>query len=179
MKRSELMQRVIGLEAVAAAGRAALKAEAEAEYDGNGTVPSWKSAGVSVTGSQRHDRCEVVDQDALMAYLVEHYPQMVHTVVVPRDPKVVAALLAEVAESGPAPDPETGVRPVLKPDDMAPNAAGIPGVVFVAGGAFHTITMTVDSTTRRVLKAAALRYLTGEEDAFDLEQLFRPQYSKG
>lgn len=173
-----MVRQVVALEALTAEMRAALKAEAQEEHEGNGTVPTWKLPdGTSVVGSQHADRCEVTDQDAFMAWLVEHMPQLVHTVVVARDPKVVAAVLADVAKSGPRPDPETGERPELKPDEQADNAADIPGVAFVQGGAFKTITILADSGVKRRLKLLARDYLAGIADGFDLGRIFRNDYA--
>lgn len=174
-----MVRELAALEALAGAMRDALKDEARGEYEGNGTAPSWRLAdGSLVTGSVHNDRCEVANQDAFMAWLVEHMPQLVHMVVVPRDPKVVAAFLAEVAESGPRPDPETGERPDLEPGDQADNAADIPGVTFVKGGLFKTVTVTIDPGSKRRLKAAALAYLAGGEDGLDLRRLFRSDYAE-
>lgn len=178
MNRADMIRQLAALEALAGAMREALKEEAAAEHADNGTTPSWRTAdGTLVVGSVHGDRCEVTDQDALMAWLVEQYPQMVHTVVVPRDPKVVAALLADVAASGPRPDPVTGERPALQPGEQAANAADIPGVVYVQGGLFKTITVTVESTAKRRLKTEARDYLAGISDGFDLGRLFRSDYA--
>lgn|SRR6185436_7556883 len=173
-----MVRQLAALEALAGAMREALKDEARSEFEGNGTAPSWRLPdGSLVVGSVHGDRCEVTDADAFMAWLVEHMPQVVHTVVVPRDPKVVTAFLAEVAESGPRPDPTTGERPDLEPGDQGDNAADIPGVVFVKGGLFKTITVTVEPTAKRKLKAAAQAYLAGATDGLDLGGLFRSDYT--
>lgn len=175
MNRAEMLRELAALEALAGAMRAALKDEAAAEFAGNGQVPSWKSPdGTTAVGSMHQDRCEVVDPDAFMAWMVEHMPQMVHTVVVPRDPKVVAAYLADVAESGPNIDPDTGRRPVLKPGETGPNAAGIPGVVYVQGGSYKTVSITFPPAVKRRLTEAAVAYLaSGDEGISDLVGLFR------
>jgi len=174
-----MIRQLVALETLAGVMRDALKAEAQAEHDDNGTAASWRTTdGTLVTGSMHADRCEVTDQDAFMAWLVEQYPQMVHTVVVPRDPKVVAALLADVATSGPRPDPSTGERPELEPGEATDNAADIPGVAFVRGGTFKTITVVPDAGAKRRLKTQARDYLAGVADGFDLKRLFRSDYDQ-
>lgn len=177
MNRIQKLRALAALEAAAGAIRTALKAEAATAYAEDGMVPSWSSkTGISAGGSITNDRCEIDDPDDFMAWLVEHKPQLVHTVVVPRDPKVVAAFLAELAESGPRPDPKTGKQPPLDAGDAWPNAAEVPGVMFVKGGLFGTLSVRVDSDVKKRLAAWAHAWAeldgTGQLDLAIFERLY-------
>jgi hypothetical protein len=157
MNRVDRMRFLAALEAAAGIIRAGLKKEAADEHAREGVSPSWTAEGVTVSGSQSHDHAEVEDNDELMAYLVAEHPEMITTVVVPRNPEHLKAWLAEKAKGGPVPS----ALGKLAPGQSAPLAAAIPGVVFVRGGVFGSISVRVDSAVKRTLAAEAQRAVAG------------------
>jgi hypothetical protein len=158
MNRGDRIRLLAALDAMAGAIRLGLKAEAAEEYDREGMTPTWKAEGVTVSSSQSHDHAEIVDMDELMAYLVAEHPEMVMTVVVPRNPDHLKAWLNERAAEGPI----ASRAATLKPGESAPLAAAIPGAVFVRGGVFGTISVKVDSGVKRDLSKRATALLAGE-----------------
>jgi hypothetical protein len=158
VNRIERLQLLAALDALSGEIRSGLKAEAAAEHERERMAPTWKAEGVTAAGSQSHDHAEVVDRDELMAYLVAEHPEMIMTVVVPRNPEHLKDWLNARAEEGPI----ASAVGKLAPGESAPLAAAIPGVVFVRGGVFGTISVTVDKTVKRELAARARLLLAGE-----------------
>lgn len=178
MNRVEKLRALAAFEAAAGAIRAELKEEAAALHTKDGVVPSWKTTdGTTAVSSVRHDRVEVIDPDEFLAWLVEHRPHMVKSVVVPISPDSVKRLLADFAEDGPMRDPETGAVPVLKPGETAQPAVDVPGLEFVKGGAFNTVTITFDAQAKKRVAAAARAWLEQSGGGpLDLERLFQSVY---
>jgi hypothetical protein len=158
VNRADRIRLLAALDAIAGQIRTGLKAEAADEHAREGMAPSWKAEGVTVSGSQSHDHAEIVDQDELMSYLLEEHPEWVTTVVVPRNPEHLKAWLAEQAKLGPI----ESMRGKLGPGDDAPLAAAIPGVVFVRGGVFGSISVKVDTTVKRELAERARQALAAD-----------------
>jgi hypothetical protein len=168
MNRADRIRLLAALEAAAGTIRTGLKAEAAAEHGKEGMAPSWTAEGVTVSGSQSHDHHEVIDNDELMAYLVAEHPEMVMSVVVPRNPEHLKGWLEEKAKEGPI----ASMRGKLKPGESAPLAAAIPGVVFVRGGVFGSISVRVDSGVKRELAARAKAALE-QDSSTELASIFQ------
>lgn len=158
MNRADRMRLLAALEATAGVIRSELKAEAAATFAQDGMAPSWAAEGVTVTGSLIHDCLEVVDEDELMAFLVKEHPDWVMTVVVPRNPDHLRKWLKEQAALGPI-DSAVGK---LKPGQHAAGKAAIPGTVWVKGGGFKTVSVTVEASTKKRLAELAKQALEGE-----------------
>lgn len=167
MKRADKLRLLAVAEAVAGAIRKELKTDAEKSFVDDGVSASWSSDGVSCVGSRTHDRVEVADQDELMCYLVKHHPEWVTTVVVPRNPEHLKTWLADLAKAG----PEGGVWPE-QPGGSAPVAGDVPGLVFIRGGQFKTVSVSVDGTAKRELAKLATVSLAGGLIPADLDALF-------
>lgn len=170
MNRADRVRLLAAVEAIAGAVRQELKAEAAEEHERNGMTASWTAEGVTVSGSQSHDHHEVTDNDELMAYLVAEHPEMIMTIVVPRNPEHLKTWLAQQAAQGPI----ASMTEKLKPGESAPLAAAIPGVVFVRGGVFNTVSVKVDGSVKRELSARAKEALKeGLDSSRELSWLFR------
>ncbi len=154
-------------EAVAGQVRKRLKDDAEKSFTGDGVSVSWNADGVSCVGSRTHDRVEVADQDDFMEWMVAEHPEWVQMIVVPRNPEHVKAWLADLAKAG----PEGGIYP-KDAGGTAPVAGDIPGLVWVRGGQFKTVSITVDGTAKRELGKLAAKSLDGGTLPADLDALF-------
>lgn len=182
MNRVDRLRALAALEAAAGELRAALKAEAAAAFVDDGVVVSWRTVdGTLASGSMSHDRCEVADHDEFLAWLVEHHPQLVHTVVEIRNPDVVKKMLEGWAKLGPGLDgrsPAAAPRPpALSPGESWSTAAKIPGVVFVQGGLFGTLSITTDRGLKKRLAGAARAWVSGAASGtLDLAALVRSSY---
>lgn len=214
MNTLQKLRALAALEAAAAALRTDLKATAASTFETDGVGVSWKTAdGTSAVSSVTHDRCEIADQDEFMTWLVEHYPQLVHTVVEIRNPDVVKAMMTAWAKEGPGLGPDlecgcpaicpqcgadTGAGPgqceacdehrtehgvrkravarLLPGDSWAP-AVDVPGIVFVKGGAFGTLSVTIDRSLKRGLASAARAWMAGTRSSvFDVEAIVADAY---
>lgn len=182
MNRVDKLRALAALEAAAGEIRAALKADAAAAFVDDGVVVSWRTIdGTLATGSMSHDRCEIADRDEFLAWLVQEFPQLVHTVVDIRNPDVVKKMLEGWAQQGPgldggspAVDPQP---PELSPGESWSTAAKIPGVVFVKGGMFGTLSITVDRAVKKRLASAARAWVLGVRPGpLDLTELVRTAY---
>lgn len=214
MNTLQKLRALAALEAAAAALRVDLKATAASTFEADGAAVSWATTdGTKAVTSVTHDRCEVADQDEFMTWLVERYPQLVHTVVEIRNPDVVKTLMAGWAKEGPglgldlecgcpATCPECkddmginapGCKPCwdhagdhgprkravvrLSPGESWATAADVPGVVFVKGGTFGTLSVTIDRSLKRGLASAARAWVAGTRSSvFDVEAIMADVY---
>lgn len=151
MNRADRLRLLAVAEAVAAELRKGLKAEAVKEFE-EGVTVSWNAEGVSAVASRTHDGVEVVDNDELMAWLVENRPEWVKLVVVPHNPKQVREWLATLARE--------------------PDLGKVPGVVLRRGGEFNALSITVDPAVKRSLAALSAHALEGGGIPDDLAAVF-------
>lgn len=138
MNRAEVVRGIAACEAMAKRLRAKLTAEAETEFVNEGMVPSWKLAGITVSGSLTHPSVAITDEAAFLAWASERYPTEVETVAVTR---VRAAwqgpFLEGVAGRGNPPCDAQGEE--------------IPGLEWRPGGSFGGISVRVDPEIKAVI----------------------------
>lgn len=148
MNRAEIARGIAACEAMAKKLRAALTADAQAEYDEQGTVPTWKLPGITVVGATAHPSVAIVDENAFLAWVAERYPTEVEKVVITRvRPAWQGPFLTAVAERGDPPcDTEGEV---------------IPGLEWRPGGGFDGIALRVDRDTKAALAGYADEIVAG------------------
>ena len=174
MSRADLVARLIAYEAAARQIKAALKAEGALEHEQNGSTPTWRLAFATASGSETHDRIDVTDLEKLMDYLGKRYPTEVatRTVRVVRNQEWLTQLRerlailhrADLDEIAGQERAEDAPPPLIRDDE----GAEVPGVTFVAGGDFLTVSVTPAMSARHHALAAARRgVLTGDWSALD------------
>lgn len=155
--------RYLAHKAAAAAFRAALEADARAEYEEQGTAPTWRVPFATVPTSVEHDGVEVVDETKVIEYLKRKHPGEVKTVVVVRNPTWLGNLLATAAERGLTSLIETDeIDKLSNPKIVDEDGEEIPGVAWRPGGAFKSISVTPTDRMRRELAKMAKLYANGE-----------------
>lgn len=165
MNRADLVRRLAAHKAAAAALEDALKRDARAEYEEQGTAPTWRLDGARVQVSLSTDRCVVADEETFMDWFAALLPDEVvtSTVRVVRNPAVLKQFLENIAAHGPVPDGETPRD--LSPGDTTEAADGagqvVPGLRWVKGGEYVATSIYVDPTVKRRLAASAARYVEG------------------
>lgn len=150
MNRAETARAIAACEAMAKKLRAALTADAQAEFDAQGTVPTWKLPGVGITvvGSTAHPSVAIVDEAAFLAWVAQRYPTEVEEVVITRArPAWQGAFLTAVAERGDPPSDDEGTV--------------IPGLEWRPGGGFDGIALRVDRDTKAALAGYADEIVAG------------------
>lgn len=161
MSRASLALRLLVAEATVKAARAALRAEGELEHTENRSVPTWRMSFATVAGSETRDHAEVTDPKAFLGYLIGRYPTEVtqRTVTEVRNPEWLAQLLDRLAVAG----------PVNEAGDVTDDEhTVIPGVKFVPGGRFVTVSVTPKPPARvRLAKAARRAVETGDWSEID------------
>lgn len=127
--------------------RAALTADAESEYREQGTVPTWRLPGITVTGSTAHPTVAITNEATFVAWVAHRYPTEVETVVITRArPAWQKRFLDEVATRGAACDDQ---------------GEEVPGLEWRPGGGFGGITLRVDSTTKALIREHADEIVAG------------------
>lgn len=140
MNRAEIARAIAACEALAKTLRRKLITEAEAEYIGEGMVPSWKLPGITVSGSTTNPSVVVVDEPAFLAWVAERYPTEVETIRRVR-PAWQGRFLDGVVERGNPP--------------CDPQGEEIPGLEWRAGGTFNGISMRVNAATKALIASHA------------------------
>lgn len=140
LNRATVVRGIVACEAIAKRLRAHLAAEAAADMEKNGTVPSWRLAGVNVVGSTTHDSVAVADEAAFLDWVAERYPTEVETVRRVR-PAWLPRFLAEVKARGNPPCDAEGEE--------------VPGLEWRPGGEFNTLTYKVDGEVKALVAAHA------------------------
>lgn len=148
MNRADIARGIAACEAMARQLRAALVADAEAEYREQGTVPTWRLPGITVSGSTTNPTVAITDEAAFLAWVAERYPTEVEQVTITR---VRAAwqdrFLKEVIARGePACDE---------------NGEVVPGLQWRPGGGFGGISLRVDAETKAFIREHAEQIVAG------------------
>lgn len=137
MNRADAARMVVLLEEALRELREGMTADAKAEYLEQGTAPTWRMPGITVTTAITHPSVRVADDKALLAYVARRYPTEVETIRRVRG-AFLADLLARLAQAGePLADDEGTV---------------IPGLEYVAGGEFRAISVRVEPGLRARLR---------------------------
>lgn len=148
MNRRETVQALAACDALAAELRKKLRAEAEVEYRDQGCAPTWRMPGFTVTSSVTHNGVAVDDQAAFVAYVAEAYPTEVETVTVTRvRPAWQERFLKDVVGRG---------EPPCDADGRV-----IPGLRFVPGGEFKSVSVTPAPATKDELRFTARQIASG------------------
>ena len=148
MNRAELVRAIAACDALGEELRRTLRADAEAEYIEQGTAPTWRVPGVTVSTAVTRDRVDVVDEHALIEYVADRCPTEVVTVRQVR-PAFLRALIADVSARG--------VDPPCDVDGRV-----VPGLVWRRGGEFRSVSVRpsaelADELTRAAREIAAGR----------------------
>lgn len=148
MNRSDRLQQILRLEALAAAAktaaadhRAELGAEAAAEFEREGQAPTWRDELGTITLPVSKQAAYVSDARAFVEWCTLRYPSEVETIAQLR-PAFQAALLARLhLEGSSAVDPATGeevpglaVRPGGIPKSLSIRPSAEAAVVFAEAG---------------------------------------------
>lgn len=150
MNRAQVVRAVLACDALAGELRRQLKADAKAEFEEQDCAATWRLKGVgTVSTSLTSDKAVVSDEAAFLDYVRDAYPTEVEEIriVRPRE-NWLRAFLEGVAKRG---------EPVCDRDGRA-----VPGVVFVPGGDFHTVSIIPDDEMKAELKRAATEIAAGK-----------------
>ena len=160
--RDDLMRRYLAYKAAEKALHAALKAEGQVEHEAHRMAPTFRATFGVASASVTNDHVEITDQDALIGWIAGRYPTEVvtRTVTSVRNPAWLERLLDTWATIGPE-DEETG--------SIADDEGRIvPGVRWVEGGEFITVSVTAKPVARSLIEKAAKRGATvGDWSMFD------------
>lgn len=148
MNRAEIARAITACETMAKQLREALTADAEAEFREQGTLPTWRLPGITVTGSTSNPSVAVTDEAAFLAWVAERYPTEVEQIVINRvRPAWQSAFLKGVVARGEPACDEQGEE--------------IPGLEWRAGGGFGGISLRVDSAVKSQIREHARQIVTG------------------
>jgi len=148
MNRAQVVQTIAACDALAAALREALKADAAAEYAEQGTAPTWRLPGFTVSTSIAHDAVVVVDEAEWIRWVKRDHPSEVETITRVR-PAFRDAFFAELAEQGRMNPPHTTDGEV------------VPGLEFYAGGEFRSVSVLPLASMKRALYTIAREIADG------------------
>lgn len=149
MNRTQTVQTIIWLDQVAAAAKAEagklrerVYAEAKADFDVEGTAPTWRIPDVAtIAASVSHESVSVGDAKAFAAWVRERYPTEVEDVPTVR-PAWLAGFLERAEINGDvACDPETGEV--------------VPGLSVRDGGRFAGVSIRPTADAKAVFAAVA------------------------
>jgi len=146
VNRAELTRGIVACETLARELRAALTADARSEFDEQGTAPTWRLPGLTVSTAMTADSVAVVDEAAFTAWVAKAYPTEVETVTAVR-PAFRAKLLGDAAGRGDPP--------------CSADGEVIPGVEFRPGGEFRAVSVRPSSGLRSQLAAKAKDIVEG------------------
>lgn len=147
MNRAQAVQAIAACDALASELRKALRADAHAEFVEQGTAPTWRLPGYTVSTAVTHDSIEVVDDAAFLAYVAEVHPTEVEVTRRVR-PAFQLALFAGAVERGDPPCDRDG--------------RVIDGVVFRPGGEFKSVSVLPLAGTKASLRAIAADIAAGK-----------------
>jgi hypothetical protein len=169
--RAEKIRLMLAHTAAAKALRAELEAAARHEHDHEHVRVKWDVPGIAAFATQAHDHAEVADPDAFFTYLEKRFPTEIitRTVREVRNQRWLSDLLEAWVKRGPAPR-----RPSALPDEppgvLDEDGSLIPGLKWVAGGAFKSLTVKPDGAVSRRLDQAARRYALGDAGLADIQR---------
>jgi hypothetical protein len=148
MNRADIARGIAACEAMAKQLRAALIADAEAEYREQGTVPTWRLPGITVSGSTTNPTVVIADETAFLAWVAERYPTEVEQITITRvRPAWQDRFLKQVIARGEPTCDEHGEI--------------VPGLQWRAGGGFGGISLRVDADTKAAIRDHAEQIVAG------------------
>lgn len=159
MNRTEVVTRIVFYDQVAAKAKEAAQAlretlalDARAEFEEQGTAPTWRIPDVAtVATAVTHESAALVNERAFVAWVAQRFPTEVETIQRARPAWMAPYLSTLVASGEDAVDPATGeVVPgiAMRPGgnfagvSIRPTAQGKAVIGAVAGAAFEQITGT-------------------------------------
>lgn len=146
MNRADLARAIIACEAAAKEFRAALAADAAAEWEEQNAAPTWRMPGVTVSCSVTHPAVIVTDEAKFLDYVKARAPHQIETVVRVY-PSYQRVLLDELAARGePLADDEGTV---------------IPGLSYHPGGSFSSLSIRPSAELKFQLSRAAKAMVSG------------------
>lgn len=151
--RDEILRRYLVYKAAQAALHEALKAEGRVEHEAHKMASTFRAGFATAGTSVTNDHVEITDQDALVAYIAGRYPTEVvtRTVTSVRNPAWLERLLDTWAVVGPEDDEGT-----IADDD----GVIVPGVKWVEGGQFITVSVTPKPVAKKLIEKAVRRGAT-------------------
>ncbi|MEU7170373.1 hypothetical protein ABZ949_02630 [Micromonospora tulbaghiae] len=149
MNRAEIARAITACETMAKQLRDALTADAEAEYREQGTVPTWRLPGITVTGATTNPTVVISDEAAFLAWVADRYPSEVEQITTTRiRPAWQQQFLKGVIARGEPACDEQGEE--------------IPGLTWRAGGGFGGISLRVDADTKALIRDHARQIVAGQ-----------------
>lgn len=146
MNRADLIRAVAACEAAAKEFRAALAADAAAEWESQGTAPTWRLGDVTVSCSLAHPSIHIFDEPKFLEWVRQFHPDQVETLVRVR-PAWQAVFFESVLERGDPPCDEGG--------------EAIPGVQYMVGGSFKSLSIRPSTELQGQLRRAAREMVAG------------------
>jgi hypothetical protein len=148
VNRAEIARAVVACEVMAKQLRSALADDAEAEFREQGTVPTWRLPGITVSGSATHPSVSVVNEAAFLAWVRDRYPTEVEQMTVTRvRPVWQQMFLRGVAGRGDPPCDEQGEH--------------VPGLEWRPGGGFGGVVLKADPLTKDMVRTFAREIVAG------------------
>ena len=127
MNRADLIRTMAAARRVADVAKDMLTRDAAADYEEQGTAPTWNSKEFRVTSAVKQGGPVVMDDKALLAYVEKNYPTEVQTVK-QINPVFLKVLLDNAAKLG---------------DPVDKDGTVLPGVEWREGGEFSHISVTL------------------------------------
>lgn len=146
MNRADLIRAIAACEAAAKEFRAALGADALAEWTEQNTAPTWRLPGVTVSCSVTHPSVQVVDEAKFLAWVRDRYPTEVETLVRVRSAWQGSFLEAVASRGDPPCDGDGEV---------------IPGLEYNGGGVFKSLSIRPSNELAGQLRLAAREMVAG------------------
>lgn len=149
MNRQEAVEAIVWLDALAAQARteaakyrADLLADARAEFEEQGTAPTWRIPDVAtVAASVSHASVYVCDETAFTRWVAARYPTEVETIERVRAAWQAGFLVRALGSVGIVNDPETGEV--------------VPGLAIRPGGQFAGVSIRPTAAAKEVFTALA------------------------
>lgn len=146
MNRAQAVQAIAACDALAAELRKALRADAQAEFEEQGTAPTWRLPGYTVSTAVTHNSIEVVSEADWIRYVGANYRTEIEEILRVR-PAFQMAFFAEVVERGDPPCDKDGQV--------------IPGLAFRPGGEFRSVSVLPMAATKQSLRTIAAEIVAG------------------
>lgn len=142
-----MVQTIAACDALAAEMRRVLKAQAMAEYQQQGTATQWKLPGYTVSSSITKPSITVVNDHQWLEYVKAEHPHQIETVIRPYS-SWQGVFFDELVTRGDPPCDRDG--------------RVVPGLEYVPGGEFRSVSVIPGSATKDSLKAIARDIAAGK-----------------
>lgn len=146
LNRAEMIRAAAACDALGSALRAAIKAAARADFEEQGTAPTYRMPGYTVSTSITHDGIEVVDEQLWLEFVTRRWPGEVETVRRVRSSWQSVYFAAVLGRGDPPCDDEGTV---------------LPGLAYRRGGEFRSVSVLPDAQTKWLLRKTAAEIASG------------------